>query len=59
MAENHRSPRTDVVDVTAIVLIEYAGAGCALDENRLSADAAKSSDGRIHAAGNVAAGIGK
>ena len=57
VAEDHRAPRADVVDVAAAVVAEHVRAAGALDEHRLAADGAERAHRGIHAAGNVAAGI--
>src|SRR5690242_17132583 len=51
MAQDHWSPRTDVVDVSATVDVGDVRAARGLDEARRAADAAKRAHRRVHAAG--------
>ena len=52
MAQNERSPGTDVVDVFVAVGIEDVGAFAAFDEGRRAADAALGAHRGVNAAGN-------
>jgi hypothetical protein len=52
VAEDHRSPGADVVDVTVPVGVEHTGAVAADKEGRLSADGSESADRRVDAAGD-------
>ena len=52
MAENHRSPGKDVIEVAVAVEIEEIGPFGPIDENRLAADAAKRPGGTVDAAGH-------
>src|ERR1700722_20844487 len=57
VTQNHRAPGADVVDVAAIARGSHIRALGFLEENRLAADSAKSSNGRVDAARNVFAGF--
>jgi hypothetical protein len=56
VAENHRAPRTDVVDIALAVRIPEIRALRALDEARRAADRAERTHRRVHAAGNGSLG---
>ena len=56
MAQNHRSPGAEVVDVAVAVGIGEPGALGGGDEGRCAADGAKGPHGRVDAAGEVALG---
>jgi hypothetical protein len=51
VAEDHRAPGADVVDVGVPVDVDDLGAVGALDEDRVAPDRAHGANGRIHAAG--------
>ena len=53
VAEDHRAPGADVIDVAAIFSIPHISALGAADKARCAAHALKSADGRIHAAGDA------
>ena len=59
MAQNHRPPGTDVIDVAIAIDVEQIGALAALEKDRLAADAAKSPGRAVDAAGNQSLGIGE
>ena len=59
VAENHRSPGADVVDVAVAIDIEQIGPRPALEKQRLAADAAERPGRAIHAAGHELLGAGK
>src|SRR5262249_54439905 len=48
MSEDQRSPRADVIDIGVAVGIIDSGAVAAHNEQRCAADAAESSNGRVH-----------
>ena len=52
VAEDHRPPGGDVVDVFPFILIDNPGAGGASDENRCAADGLKGPHGAVDSAGN-------
>ena len=53
VTQNHRSPRTDEVDVFVSVLIPHAGLVRLCDEPRRRPDRAERADRRVHAARNA------
>jgi hypothetical protein len=57
VAEDHRAPGADVVDVAAAVLAPDVGARRLADEHRIAADGAECAHGRVDAAGDVALGF--
>ena len=52
VAEDHRAPGADVVDVAVAVDVPNVGAGAADEEGGLAADGAEGADRGIHAAGD-------
>ncbi len=52
VAQDHRPPRADVVDVAVAVDVEEIGPFGAVEEDRLAADAAERPGGAIHPAGH-------
>src|SRR5439155_7903648 len=56
VAEDHRPPRTDVVDIALAFGVEDAGAFGAGDESRRAADRAERAHRRVHAARDHALG---
>src|ERR1043166_3455801 len=52
VAQDHRPPRADVVDVAVAIDVEQIGPFGAIENHRLPADASKGSRGAIHAAGH-------
>ncbi len=56
MAQDHRSPGAEVVDVAVAVGVGEIGAFCALDKRRSAADRAEGPHGRVDAAGKEALG---
>ncbi|MNS62408.1 hypothetical protein D3C72_954670 [compost metagenome] len=56
VAQDHRAPGADVVDVTLVVGVPEIGALCALDETGRAADGLEGAHGRVHAAGDHGAG---
>jgi hypothetical protein len=56
MAEDHRPPGADVVDVALAVGVGHVGAGCGLEEHRRAADAAEGAHRRVDATRDVALG---
>ncbi|MCY1429020.1 hypothetical protein D9M71_449230 [compost metagenome] len=59
VAEDHRAPRADVVDVALVVFIHHIGAGCVLEEQRGASDALEGADRGVDAAGDVLLGVGE
>ncbi len=59
VAEDHRAPGADVVDVALVVLVDDIGAFGVLEEQRGAADAAEGANRRVDAAGDVGLGAGK
>ena len=59
VAQDHRPPGADVVDVAVAVDVEQIGALAALEEDRLAADAAEGPGRAVHAAGHQLLGAGK
>lgn len=53
VAEDHRTPGADVIDVAATFGIPHVGAFGATDKARCAANALESAYGRIHAAGDA------
>ena len=51
VAEDHRPPRADEIDVAVVVEIDQPRAFGFLNEERISADTLPGAHGRIHAAG--------
>ena len=51
VAQNHRSPRHDVVDVAFAVGVKHIGTGCAIKEYRRPADSAKGSNRGVNTSG--------
>ena len=52
VAEDHRSPGADVVEVAVAVDVEQIGPRGAVEEDRLAADAAERPGGAVHSAGH-------
>jgi hypothetical protein len=59
VAEDHRAPRTDVIDITLVVFVGDVGAFSVLEEQRRAANALERANRRVHTTGNVFLGIGK
>lgn len=59
VAEDHRAPGADVVDVALVVFIDHVRAFGMLEEQRGAADAAEGAYRRIDAAGDVLLGVGE
>ena len=59
VAGDHRSPGTDVVNITMFILVIEPGARAAFEEDWRSTDAAKGTHRRIDAAGNMLLGFGE
>ena len=59
VAEDHRAPRTDVVEVAAAVDVGQVLAKAALEKDWLAAHCAKGAGGRVHATGNELLSTGK
>ncbi|MNG04104.1 hypothetical protein D3C84_872150 [compost metagenome] len=59
VAENHRTPGTDVIHITLVVFVGDVGAFGVLEEQWRAADALERANRRVHATGNVFLGIGK
>ncbi|MNN70640.1 hypothetical protein D3C81_1865090 [compost metagenome] len=59
VAEDHRTPGTDVIDVALVVFIHHVGTGCMLEEQRGAADALEGADRGVDAAGDVLLGVGE
>lgn len=59
VAQDHRSPGTDVIEVAIAIKVVEVGALTALKEDGLAADAAKCAGGAIHAAGHEGLGASK
>jgi hypothetical protein len=57
VAEDHRAPGADVVDVALVVLVDDVGAFGVLEEQRRAADALERADRRVDAAGDVLLGL--
>ncbi|MNE50676.1 hypothetical protein D3C80_1452640 [compost metagenome] len=57
VAEDHRTPGADVVDVALVVLVGDVGAFGVLEEQRGAADAAEGAHRRVDAAGDVFLGV--
>ena len=57
MTQNHWSPGADVVNVLFIILVEEVGTTTPFKIGRCATDPAKSSDGRVHAAGEQLLGL--
>ena len=59
VAEDHRAPGADVVDIALVVLVDHIGAFGVLEEQRCAANAPEGAYRRVDAAGDVLLGIGK
>ncbi|MCY1450169.1 hypothetical protein D9M71_669540 [compost metagenome] len=59
VAEDHRAPGADVVDVALVVFIHHVGAFRVLEEQRRAADALERADRGVDAAGDVLLGVGE
>ena len=59
VAEYHRAPRADVVEIHVAVDVGEPLAERTFEKNRLAADAAKSTGGRVHAARDEFLGAGE
>ncbi|MDR6357739.1 hypothetical protein Q3H58_004410 [Pseudomonas psychrotolerans] len=57
VAEDHRTPGADVVDVAPVVFIDDIGTLGMLEEQRGAADALEGAHRRVDAAGDVALGL--
>jgi hypothetical protein len=57
VAEDHRAPGTDVVDIALVILVDDVGAFGVLEEQRRAADALERADRRVDAAGDVFLGL--
>ena len=56
MAEDHRTPGADIIDIALAIGIEQIGTGRAVDEHRFTANAAKCTHRRVDATRDVALG---
>ncbi|MNC39728.1 hypothetical protein D3C75_884000 [compost metagenome] len=59
VAEDHRAPGADVVDVALVILVNDVGAFGMLEEQRRAANALESADWRVDAARDVLLGLGE
>ncbi|MNZ50456.1 hypothetical protein D3C78_682440 [compost metagenome] len=59
VAEDHRAPGADVVDVALVILVNDVGAFGMLEEQRRAANALESADRRVDATGDVLLGLGE
>ena len=59
VAEDHRAPGTDIVDVTTTIFAFEPGTCGALEKNRFTADPGKGSYRGVHATGDDVSGVRK
>jgi len=59
MAEDHRPPGADIVDVALVVFVDHVSALGMLEEQRCAAHATEGAHRRIDAAGDVLLGVGE
>ena len=59
VAEDHRSPGADVIEVAIAVDIDQVGPFGVVDEDRLAADAAERPGGAVHSPGDELFGAGE
>jgi len=59
VAEDHRAPRADVVEIHVAVDVGEPLAECAFEKDRFAADAAKGAGGRVHAPRDEFLGAGE
>jgi hypothetical protein len=57
VAEDHRAPGADVVDIALVVFVGDVGAFGVLEEQRRAANALERAHRRVHAAGDVFLGL--
>jgi hypothetical protein len=59
MAQDHRAPRADVVEIFVAINVVEIGSFGASDEDRLTADRSEGTGRAVHPAGNELFGFGK
>ncbi|MNV40338.1 hypothetical protein D3C71_1319390 [compost metagenome] len=59
VAEDHRTPGTNVIHITLVVFVSDVGAFGVFEEQRRAAHALERADRGVHTTGDVFLGIGK